>query len=225
MIKAVIFDMFETLITHFETPLYFGKEMSEDMGVHYDEFIKYWRATEDERTRGLISFDDVIKNALYSFGTYSDEVFKLVLKKRTETKIDCFRHLHKNVIPMLDGLKAMDIKIALISNCFSEEAKVIRKSVLFPYFDVAILSCEHGLRKPDEDIYRLCIDKLDVTADECLYIGDGGSHELDAAKAVGMNPLQALWYLKEGSLQPVGRLPEFDGLSDPLDVISCLMLK
>lgn len=225
MIKAVIFDMFETLITHFETPLYFGKEMSEDMGVPYDEFIKYWRATEDERTRGLISFDDVIKNALYSFGTYSDEVFKLVLKKRTETKIDCFRHLHKNIIPMLDGLKAMDVKIALISNCFSEEAKVIRKSVLFPYFDVAILSCEHGLRKPDEDIYRLCIDKLDVNADECLYIGDGGSHELDAAKAVGMNPLQALWYLKEGSLQPVGRLPEFDGLSDPLDVISWLMLK
>ena len=30
MIRAVIFDMFETLITHYESPLYFGAEMAED---------------------------------------------------------------------------------------------------------------------------------------------------------------------------------------------------
>lgn len=219
MIKAVIFDMFETLITHFETPLYFGREMSEDMGVSYDEFIVYWRATEDDRTKGIISFDDVIKNALYSFGQYSDEVFELVLKKRTETKIDCFRHLHEDIIPMLDGLKAKGVKIALISNCFSEEAKVIRKSILFPYFDVAILSCEHGIRKPEESIYNLCMEKLNVEAKECIYVGDGGSHELETAELVGMRPLQATWYLKEKSLQPVGRLSEFEGVNNPLDVI------
>ena len=31
MIKAVIFDMFETLITHFKSPLYFGKQIAEDI--------------------------------------------------------------------------------------------------------------------------------------------------------------------------------------------------
>ena len=77
MIKAVIFDMFETLISHFNTPLYFGKEMAEDMGVPVDAFVSYWRATEDDRTLGNISFDDVIRNGLRKYGSYSDLKFRL----------------------------------------------------------------------------------------------------------------------------------------------------
>ena len=61
MIKAVILDMYETLITHFETPLDFGREMAKDMGVPYDEFIMYWRSTEDDRTRGIDKPLDVIE--------------------------------------------------------------------------------------------------------------------------------------------------------------------
>ncbi len=33
MIKAVIFDMFETLVTHYESPLYFAEHMAADMGI------------------------------------------------------------------------------------------------------------------------------------------------------------------------------------------------
>lgn len=36
---------------------------------------------------------------------------------------------------MLSQLKSSGIRVGLISNCFSEEAEVIRESVLFPYFD------------------------------------------------------------------------------------------
>ena len=32
MIRAVIFDMFETLITHYKCPLYFGAQMAADAG-------------------------------------------------------------------------------------------------------------------------------------------------------------------------------------------------
>lgn len=32
MIKAVIFDMFETLVTHYESPVYMGKQIIEDIG-------------------------------------------------------------------------------------------------------------------------------------------------------------------------------------------------
>lgn len=33
MIKAVIFDMYETLITLFQSPLYFGTQMAIDAGI------------------------------------------------------------------------------------------------------------------------------------------------------------------------------------------------
>ncbi len=36
MTQAVIFDMFETLITHYQSPLYFGAQMAMDAGIPED---------------------------------------------------------------------------------------------------------------------------------------------------------------------------------------------
>ena len=44
MIKAVIFDMYETLITLFDSPLYFGTQMAADAGIAEEKFQKIWRA-------------------------------------------------------------------------------------------------------------------------------------------------------------------------------------
>ena len=52
MIKAVIFDMFETLITLFESPLYFGSQMAYDAGIPEEKFQNSWRPTEQDRTIG-----------------------------------------------------------------------------------------------------------------------------------------------------------------------------
>lgn len=123
---------------------------------------------------------------------------------------------------MLEELKRKGVKIGLISNCFSEEAIVIRRSVLFPYFDGVCLSYEEGLQKPDKEIYKRCMDKLSVTAEECVYVGDGGSFELETAGELGMKAVQAVWYLKEGTFQPKGRMEEFAQAQRPMDVLDYL---
>ena len=43
-----------------------------------------------------------------------------------------------------------------------------------------------GLLKPDRQIYNLAMQRLDVSPDQCLYVGDGGSNELYGAKSAGM---------------------------------------
>ena len=55
--------------------------------------------------------------------------------------------------------------------------------------------------------------------EECLYVGDGGSRELETAEELGMKAVQATWYLKRGTSQPVGRLPEFEEVKRPRDVV------
>jgi putative hydrolase of the HAD superfamily len=35
---------------------------------------------------------------------------------------------------------------------------------------------------------------LNVTPEECLYVGDGGSHELQAARSLGMQAIQCTWF-------------------------------
>lgn len=72
MIKAVIFDMYETLNTLFESPVYFGTEMAEDAGIHVEDFQKIWRPTEefyDDWRQNMFEIlrdcktDDLYKNA------------------------------------------------------------------------------------------------------------------------------------------------------------------
>ena len=61
MIKAVIFDMFETLITHFKSPLYFGKQIAEDMGIPEAKLREIWDPTDYDRTIGKMTLEEVFE--------------------------------------------------------------------------------------------------------------------------------------------------------------------
>lgn len=219
MIRAVIFDMFETLITHYRSPLYFGKQMAKDAGIPEDRFQTIWRTTEQDRCIGKATLEEVLEIVLRENQCYSEKLLKDITRKRIEAKRECFRHMHPEIISMLSELKEKGILVGLISNCFSEEAEVIRKSELIPYFDAVFLSYEQGVQKPDEEIFKRCMKNLCVKAGECLYVGDGGSSELEAAKRLGMLAVQAVWYLREGTSQPSGRKQDFLQIEKPLDVL------
>lgn len=222
MTRAVIFDMYETLITHFNTPLYFGAQMAQEAGIPIEKFLPLWRSTEDDRTVGKLALEEVLSMILKENHCYSEALVNKMAEKRTATKVELFKHLHSEIIPMLQALKEKGILIGLISNCYFEEASVIRKSQLFPYFDGVYLSCEQGVKKPDEEIFRRCMEELSVQPEECVYVGDGGSYELETAKGLGMKAVQAVWYLKEGSGQPTGRMPEFPQAESPIEVLKYL---
>lgn len=224
MTKAVIFDMYETLITHYNCPLYFGSEMAADAGVTREEFFRVWRNDEYEwmRTVGKMTLEELLTMTLKDVGNYSQELVEKLAAKRVATKVECFNHLHPQIISILKRLKEDSYKIGLISNCYFEEAKVIRSSELFPYFDAVCLSCELGMRKPEEVIYERCMQELAVAPQECVYVGDGGSYELETARKIGMRPVQATWYFKEGTTQPTGPKPEFLQAKEPMDVFGFL---
>ena len=220
MIKAVIFDMFETLVTHFESPLYMGKQIANDIGIAEQTFREIWDTTDDDRTLGKRNLEDVIEEILKVNNCYSIELFEKVITKRRLSKIECFEHIHPEIIPLFKTLKEMNIKIGLITNCYFEESDVIRNSIFVDYFDTMCMSCEIGVKKPDAKIFQKCMKDLEVVPEECLYVGDGGSFELETAKSLGMYPLQATWYLKDGVNQPAKRKKEFLQAESPLEVIT-----
>lgn len=221
---AVIFDMFETLITLYESPIYFGSEIAKDVGIPVEEFLSMWQPTEYDRSVGRLSFDDVMENILRNYNCFSENLIEHVKQKRMDAKKEAFRHLHSEIIPMLTELKKNKILIGLISNTFSEEEIIIRESLLFPYFDAVFLSSEQGVCKPNKEIFYRCMKALSVRAEECIYVGDGGSCELEAAQELGMKAIQAVWYLKEETLQPTGRKKNFINVESPLDVLQYLYI-
>lgn len=75
------------------------------------------------------------------------------------------------------------------------------------------------MKKPDPAIFQRCMGDLQLTAEECIFVGDGGSQELEASGALGMKPLQAIWYFKEGSLHRIKPMDEYVQLKSPMEVL------
>lgn len=218
MIKAVVFDMFETLVTHYNCPLYFGEQIAKDIGISNEEFQAIWKPANEKRTIGLLTLEDLLEEILRKHNCYSKDLLDKIVAKRVATKQLCFEKLHPQIVPMLEKLKQSNRKIALISNCYSEEVYVIRRSVLSQYFDKIYLSYEQGMQKPNLELFKKCVRELNVTPEECLYVGDGGSDELMAAKQIGMNAVQAGWYISKSGLLKQQRQEQFQLLLHPREI-------
>ena len=194
MIKAVIFDMFETLVTLFTGRTYFSEHIAADLGQPIEAFRKCWHETEKDRTLGKYSMEDGLSITLKNLGAYSAANVELICRKRREALGDTFNDIPSESLWLLKTLREKGYKVGLITNTFSDERDMILASPLYPLFDAAMISYEQGLLKPDPEIYRRAMQALDVTAEECLYVGDGGSHELDGARALGMQAIQCTWF-------------------------------
>ena len=194
--KAVIFDMFETLVTLHSVPRYFGRNIAADLGADIDKFYPLWHETEEARSKGKMDFE----KSLYWIGERTHyahpERIPEAVEKRHAFKTESLQKVEYRIVSLLRELKERGYKVALISNCFLEEAEAIRASVLAPFFDVMLLSCEVGMQKPEREIFERCLTELSVEPEQCLYVGDGGSQELETARSFGMKTLQAGWFVK-----------------------------
>jgi len=80
-------------------------------------------------------------------------------------------------------------KTALLSNLAVDMSERIRKlHGIDNLFEIKIFSHEVGMMKPDERIYNLMLDKLQLKPQECLFIDDSKTNT-DAAERLGINTI------------------------------------
>ena len=222
MYRAVIFDLFETLITDWGHEKYTKRKMSDDLCIPFSAFSQVWEQLHLQQYRGGITFEDSIRYVCRQCGVPAEEeTIRHMTELRKKTKAACFDCLHPDILPMLRSLRERGYKLCLLSNCSGEEVETVRDSVLAPLFDECILSHETGLCKPETAIYRLAADRLGAAPADCVFIGDGGSRELYGALEAGMHPHRALWYICQMP-DPIREQPEFPVLKAPSDVLRIL---
>ena len=193
--KAVVFDLFETLMTEWGHKKYTKNEMCADLGVERAEFDVFWDEKEQDRYIGSMSFEDSILYVCEKCGKNVDtSTISDIIDKRIKTKSVCFEYVYPEVFQLLKTLREMGLQTAIISNCSSEEVNVLKESEIYKYFDEVILSYEVHMKKPDSCIYEEASKRSGVCLEECIFVGDGGSNELVEAKNVGMKAIQAKWY-------------------------------
>ena len=220
--KAVIFDLFETLITEWGHEKYTKRKMCEDLGVDKDRFDVFWKEKEEERYLGKIDFESSILYAGSKMGKEIDsDTLAYVLNRRIAAKATCFENIDPEVLDMLDAIKKLGLRTAIVSNCSSEEVKVIRESELYRYFDEVVLSYEVHMKKPDRCIYEEAARRLGVELKDCIFVGDGGSNELQGAKSAGMKAVQAKWYTNRLP-QKRETIGDFPAAEEPLEVLKSI---
>ena len=74
------------------------------------------------------------------------------------------------------------VRTALLSNSWGNDYP---RTLFAELFDAVVISCEVGMRKPDERIFRHAAGALGLPPGECVFVDDM-AHNVKAAKAVGM---------------------------------------
>lgn len=221
--KAVIFDLFETLITEWGHKKYTKNELCADLNIHRDDFDTYWNEKTSAQYLGTITFQESLQYVCEKCDqTITPAQIETITAKRIQTKSACFNYILPEVFDLLEQIKAMGLKTAIVSNCSSEEVEVLRESKLCNFFDEIILSYEVHMKKPDNCIYEEAAKRLGVSLSECLFVGDGGSNELSGAENAGMKPVQAKWYTNK---YPKKRenIGAFLKAEEPADIVNMIL--
>jgi putative hydrolase of the HAD superfamily len=124
----------------------------------------------------------------------------------------------------LERLTSAGVKLGLISNADAVEIAAWPECPLAGCFDAEVFSCDVGYVKPEAEIYLECLERIGLEARDCLFVGDGGSNELEGARAVGMRPVfmsgvvSDLWP-EETSARRAAADHEIRAVSETLDLI------
>jgi putative hydrolase of the HAD superfamily len=98
--------------------------------------------------------------------------------------------LRPDAVSAVRGARRRGLRTAVVSDCTHELPAILPWLPVAPLLDAAVFSIEVGACKPDPRIYLEACDRLGVAPTECLYVGDGGSHELTGATEVGMTAVR-----------------------------------
>jgi putative hydrolase of the HAD superfamily len=108
-------------------------------------------------------------------------------------RVDALRadtQLRPDAVSALAAIKERGLSTAVISDCTHELPAFLPSLPVAGLLDARVFSVEVGFCKPDPRIYETACRMLGVRAEECVYVGDGGSRELTGAAAVGMTPVR-----------------------------------
>ncbi|HEU4354831.1 MAG TPA: HAD-IA family hydrolase [Actinomycetota bacterium] len=192
-IRAVVFDLFGTLVPEFPLPVWLGmfEGMAGALGTDAGAFQPAWEDTVLERQTG--GFADVganLREICRRLGrTPSDAQIADALEVRDALYRTWFRP-QPGAVETLGWLRERGYRTALVSMCAPDAPALWAASPLGGLVDVLVFSCEVGLRKPDPAIYLAATDRLGLAPAGCLYVGDGSYRELTGAEAVGMTPVR-----------------------------------
>jgi HAD superfamily hydrolase (TIGR01662 family) len=202
-IKAVLFDMFDTLMMIERDHMFYNPSLrrahrflvKNGVDVGFAEFQRAYVKARDalyaEADPRLEEphFNVRVANALRSLG-YEFDVDNPIVSGATGAFCDEFMtfvridEYTERVLRELHG----KYKLGVVSNFAIPECvvKLLEVHGLDKLFDVVIVSGAVNKRKPHPEIFQKALEKLGVAAEETVFVGDTVDADVKGAKDLGM---------------------------------------
>ena len=99
--------------------------------------------------------------------------------------------LYEDVLPTLDQLQQMDLKLGIISNWDTPLHAMVEELGLAPYFDVVVASHDQRVRsaKPDAAIFEYALNAVDASPEESVHVGDSFEADIIGAHTAGIRAI------------------------------------
>lgn len=177
-VKAVVFDLWETLID-------WDREANAQLNVDLEAIVgggfrERWGGSKAK-------YNGPIRAALVDAGVRAEHL-EDVCKLRREYLRKCLVP-RAGTVDTLRRLRDEGVKVGLITVCSEDIETLWPESQFAGLFDAEVFSSSFGASKPDPRIYLACCERLGVEPHDAVFVGDGANDELAGARRVGMEAI------------------------------------
>jgi HAD superfamily hydrolase (TIGR01549 family) len=235
--KAVIFDYIGTLVTCRGYSMEDSEDnlhralVAEGFNLEKGKFLGAYNVSHQKYRKVRYEQYQEVTNAVW----VSEALCALGYKvspddARVKAALNVFFQDFINTLELREGAKkllqqtAAQAKVGLISNFTYAPVihKSLRKVGIHDYFNAIVISEDIGWRKPSPHIFQDALKRLQVTADEAVFVGDSPIEDIRGAKDAGLKTVfvpsqfNSLKDLKESKQQPDEIVADLRVLSEKL---------
>ena len=190
MIKAVVFDLDDTLISEKQYIRSGFKVISNKLSEEYkldsekifNKMLELFNESSKEVFNRLLDYfsikydQDYILNLINIYRCHSPEI-----------------EFYEDVIPTITELRNKGYKLGIITDGYKEtQLRKIEVLKCRELFDEIIITDELGREfwKPHEKSYKLMAEKLDVKLEDMIYVGDNVEKDFVTANILGLKTIK-----------------------------------
>ncbi len=179
-------------------------------GIDENHFVEIYYANRKNYDNGQLTGQEYWRQILQNLGL---EAHETLVNNLIQADVNSWTQIDDSMLRFITANRAKVEKLAIISNMIRDTLAYIKKNFEWlNLFDGQIYSCEIGINKPDRRIFEYCLDSLEVSAHDCLFVDDSEKN-VRGAKNSGMNVIHYKSF--PHFLQEFREKYSWDRLADP----------
>lgn len=150
-------------------------------------FLCAW-VSQDGRAESREDWAAIVRSTFEGVGPFEDPdaLFESLYARFAEP---ASWHVFHDVFPTLTALRERGFRLGVLSNWDDRLRPLLERLGLTAFFDVIVISCEVGHRKPAPEIFLRAARALNLEPNQILHVGDSPELDVQGATRAGLQAI------------------------------------